>query len=269
LLFKNFAKIGLAASVSSILVLGLLAGCGGTTTVTTTVGGGGSTQTVTTTVGGGGGAAMANLVVYGDMVSNIGCLNTSFGHRGELLVFRGRVVDPKTGVDMTDQELTSVTAVLPDGQTFKMNYGGHGGNPPSDTFWAGIWEVPLNYPTGTLGYELKAVAKDGRSGTFSPFELTSSKLTIVEFDVDFVRPWTVNITAAGFSVPTLTITQGAKVTFSNKDTIPHAVKGQGWESGNIAAAGTFARVFNEAGTFVVTDAANPAISVTIVVNAAS
>jgi len=94
----------------------------------------------------------------------------------------------------------------------------------------------------------------------------SSRLTVKEFDVAFVRNWTVNITATGFSVATVTATQGAKVTFSNKDTIPHKVVGDGWDSGDIAATKTFARVFDKAGTFVVKDAANPALTVTIVVN---
>ncbi len=259
--------------MSASLLVGLLAGCGGgsagTVTKTVTSGGGSSTQTVTVTQAGGTGGAMGNIVVYADMVSNVGCLAISVGHRGELLVFRARIVDPKNGKDMTDKEIQkdSVQAILPDGQKFNMTYGGHpGGGTPTDYFWAGIWEVPLNYPTGSLGYEIRATANDGRTGTFKPFEVASSKLTIKEFDVNFVRPWSVNIDAKGFSVANLSITQGAKVTFNNKDSIPHKVVGDGWDSGDIAAGKNFARVFDKAGTFVVKDAANPANTVTIVVN---
>lgn len=60
----------------------------------TSCGGGGATKTVTVTSGGSGGA-MANLVVYGDMVTSAGCLETSLGHRGELVVFRVRWWTPK------------------------------------------------------------------------------------------------------------------------------------------------------------------------------
>jgi plastocyanin len=149
-------------------------------------------------------------------------------------------------------------------------YGGHpGGATPTDYFWSVGWEVPLNFPTGSLGYEVQAVANDGRTGDFQPFEVASSKLNIAPFDPAYVRAWTVNITAAGFSVATLSVSQGAKVTFSNKDTVPHKVVGTGWDSGDIGAAKTFAYVFSTAGTFVVKDAANPAFSVTITVNAAS
>jgi len=125
--------------MSGILVSSLLAGCSNSLTA--------ETKTVTVTSGGGTGSAMPNLVVYGDSVSNIGCLQTSLVHRGELLIFRSRVVDPKTGKDMTDKELKSVQIVLPDTtiKPFVAKYGKHGADPDSDTFWAVAWEVPLNY----------------------------------------------------------------------------------------------------------------------------
>lgn len=271
---KNSIKIGLGALSSSILVLALLASCGGgSVTQTITEGGAGSTVTTTATVtsgGGGTGGAMSDLVVYGDMVSNIGCLDVSVAHRGELVVFRNRIVDPKTGKDMVDTDLKSVTTILPDGQKFAEVYGGHpGGGTPTDYFWSVAWEVPLTYPMGSLGYQVVATANDGRTGTFSPFVVSSSQLSIAAFDVQFVRAWTANITATGFSVPTLTISQGATVTFTNKDTIPHTISAPDGNSPSIAAAGTYKKVFSTAGTFILKDAANPAFTITINVNAAS
>jgi plastocyanin len=208
------------------------------------------------------------LVVYGDMVTNVGCLNITIGHRGELIVWRTRIVDPVTGKDMDDKQLKSVQAVLPDGLKFDETYGGHpGGGTPTDFFWSAPWEVPLNYPTGSLGYQVNVVANDGRTGVYKPFEVAASKLTIKDFDVAFVRAWSVNITATGFNVATITATQGSKITFANKDTIPHKVAGDGWDSGDIAAGKSFARVFDKPGTFIVKDASNPAVTVTITVNA--
>ena len=273
---KNSIKIGLGALSSSILVLTLLASCGGGTTVTqtatkTVAGGTGSTVTTTvTSPGGGTGGAMSDLVVYGDLVSNIGCLNISTAHRGELIVFRNRVVDPKTGKDLVKEDLKSVTAVLPDGQKFTETFGGHpGGGTPTDYFWSYAWEVPLNYPMGTLGYQVVATANDGRNGTFSPFVVSSSQLSVVAYDVAYVRAWTANITATGFSVATLTVSQGAAVTFTNKDTIPHTISAPDGNSPSIAAAGTYKKVFNTAGTFLLKDASNPAFTITVIVNAAS
>jgi plastocyanin len=276
LISKNSIKIGLGALSSSILVLALLASCGGGATVTQTVGGGAGstvTTTATTTVtspGGGTGGAMSDLVVYGDLVSNIGCLDISAAHRGELIVFRNRIVDPKTGKDMVVADLKSVTTILPDGQKFTETFGGHpGGGTPTDYFWSYAWEVPLTYPMGTLGYQVVATANDGRTGTFSPFVVSSSQLSIVAYDPAFLRAFTANITATGFSVATLTISQGATVTFTNKDTIPHIISAPDGNSPSIAAAGTYKKVFSTAGTFVLKDAANPAFTITINVNAAS
>jgi len=305
---KSLGKIGLALGMTSILVVSLLAGCGGSTTITATAtktvtgggsgatvtetktttvgagatvtvtGGGGATTvtqttTATTTVSGGGGTGtvMGGLVIYGDMVTSVGCLSISIGHRGELLVFRARIVDPKTGKDMTDKDIKtdSALAVLPDGQSFKMTYAGHSGANPTDYFWSYAWEIPLNYPTGSLGYEFKATANDGRTGSWKPFEVASSKLTIAAFDPSFVRAWTANLTATGFSVKTLSISQGAKVTFTNKDTIPHSIVGPDFNSGVIAANGTYARVFDKAGTVTVSFGDNPAFTLTITVNAVS
>ncbi len=271
---KSYAKIGLATMMSGVMVIGLLAGCGGSSaTVTEKVT---EKVTVTAPATGGTGSVMGNLVVYGDTVANVGCLQSNIVHRGELFIFRNRVVDPKTGKDMLAEDLTSVQVVLPDTKIAPLvsKYGKHGTDPDSDSFWAVAWEVPLNYPTGSLGYEVKVVGKDGRTGAWKPFGLLTSRLTVAPFDAKFVRNWSVNITATGMSVATLSISQGAKVTFSNRDAIPHKVVGDGWDSGDLAAAvgttyKTFARTFDQPGTFVVKDAANPALIVTITVNATS
>lgn len=274
----SHVKIGLGSLMSGLVVVSLLAGCGGGTTITAiktetkTVSGGTiapATVTVATTVtsaGSGSGSVMGNVVVYGDIVCNIGCLQTSTGHRGELIVFRQRVVDPKTGKDLVKEDMKSVTITLPDKSIAPIvcTYGKHGTDPDSDYFWAGIWEVPLNYPTGSLGYQADVVANDGRTGSWKPFGLLTSRLTIVPFDVNFVRNWTANLTATGFSVATVTMAAGAKITFTNKDTIPHSITGADWQSGAIAAAGTYVKAFSTPGTYQVKDGS---FILTVVVNA--
>jgi hypothetical protein len=150
LISKSYAKIGLATMMSGVMVIGLLAGCGGSSaTVTEKVT---EKVTVTAPATGGTGSVMSNLVVYGDSVSNVGCLQSNIVHRGELLVFRTRVVDPKTGKDMVAEDLTSVQVVLPDTKIAPLvaKFGKHGTDPDSDSFWAVAWEVPLTYPTGSL-----------------------------------------------------------------------------------------------------------------------
>jgi hypothetical protein len=133
---------------------------------------------------------MDNIVIYGDTVSNIGCLQTSTAHQGEQIVFRARMVDPKTGSDMiyADIKPGSAKVILPGGYEFPMSYYGHPNTGTvTDYFWSYAWTVPLTFPTGSLGYEVVAVAKDGRTGSFKPFEVAPSKLNIVPFDEKFAK----------------------------------------------------------------------------------
>ena len=252
MLSKTYGKVIAGFILSGILATSLLAGCSS----------GNDNPS-------GGGNVMDSLVVYGGIVSNIGCLETSVGHQGELIVFRTRVVDPQTGQDMTDSELQSVEVTLPDGTVFDDSYGGHpGGGTPTDYFWSVAWEIPLNYPTGSLGYTVTATANDGRTGSYTDFNVSSSQLTIKAYDVAFVAGKKTNITASGFSVTNIVCSQGAKVTFANTDTVAHTINGDGWTSGPIAPGASFVRVFDQPGTFTFQDAANASMSGTITVNAA-
>jgi hypothetical protein len=80
---------------------------------------------------------------------------------------------------MDDVTLESVEIMLPDGQTFEAEYGGHPPNDSTDYFWATSWEIPEDYPTGSLPYTVIAASVDGRSGEFNEFNVTPSLLTIV------------------------------------------------------------------------------------------
>jgi len=245
LLFKLGLVIASVAAVSAILV-----GCGGKSAANTAT------------------SSTLYLSVLSDIVSSVGCVNTSAVHQGENLAFRVKVIDPLTNEPMDDTLLQSVTAKLPDGQTFNLTYGGHPSSAPTDNFWSAPWEVPLTYPTGTLGYEVDVVAKDGRTGTYQQFNVAASSLNVVAYNPAFVAGKTISISATGASPAALVCSQGAKVTFSNKDTVAHDIAGDGWDSGSIAPGKTFARVFSDAGTFNYHDTTNPAISGSITVNPA-
>jgi hypothetical protein len=99
------------------------------------------------------------------------------------IVWRIRVFDPATGKPMDDKALKSVQVKLPDGQAFQGQYGGHPGGPgatPTDNFWSAAWTIPAAYPTGSLQYQINAQSVDGRSGTYSQFNVAPSMLTIVK-----------------------------------------------------------------------------------------
>lgn len=79
----------------------------------------------------------------------------------------------------------------------------------------------------------------------------------------------VYIQGMAFSPSTLTITTGTTVTWTNKDAATHTVTSDTplFDSGNVAANGTYSYTFNNAGTFAYHCNIHPTMKATIVVNA--
>lgn len=131
-------------------------------------------------------AQEAPLIVFGDMVyghenppEGRSCtLNNRFTHE-QMVVWRVKVVDPASGVEMDDAELDTVELRLADGETFELTFGEHPPGDPTDAYWTTSWTIPTGYPTGVLDYTVLATAPDGRTGELIPFPIESSTLTIV------------------------------------------------------------------------------------------
>ena len=136
-------------------------------------------------------AASASLIIQSDIVQGTtnltdemkatqACVqNNRFPHNSEI-VWRMRVFDPATGDEMDDAALQSVTVELADGQSFDAKYGGHPHDNPLDFFWTTSFDIPADYPTGTLDYTITATGADGRTGTFKPFNVAPSLLTVTD-----------------------------------------------------------------------------------------
>jgi hypothetical protein len=110
------------------------------------------------------------------------CVLTNQYKPGNEIVWRIKVYDPLTGKPMDDKALKSVEVSLKDGQKFDAKYGPHPGQPgvpPTDYFWDATWLIPANYPTGSLPYQVTAQGSDGRTGTFTEFNIAPSLLTVV------------------------------------------------------------------------------------------
>lgn len=131
------------------------------------------------------------LAVAADIVSGPGnipeaergtkvCVLTSRFPKNSEVVWRVRVTDPLTGEEMDDTALESVQVTLADGQTFDFRYGGHPPDDSTDFFWATSWGVPRNYPSGSVDFEIVALATDGRTATYKPFNVAPSLLTITD-----------------------------------------------------------------------------------------
>jgi hypothetical protein len=111
------------------------------------------------------------------------CEYTGQFARGEEIVARVKIMDPKTEKYLTDKELKSVKFNLKDGTTAALRYGGHPGGAnatPTDFFWTVGWLIPDNYPTGATGWWVDAETNDGRKGRYDPPTVASNAVTILE-----------------------------------------------------------------------------------------
>lgn len=108
------------------------------------------------------------------------CVLSSRFPRNSEIVWRARVTDPASGKELDDSAIKGVQVQLADGKTFDMKYGGHPNDNPVDFFWTTSWDVPKDYPTGTVDYKIVATDTQGRTGTFAPFKVTPSLLTITD-----------------------------------------------------------------------------------------
>ncbi len=111
------------------------------------------------------------------------CVQVSRYAHNEEVVWRVKVFDPVTGEPMDDTALESVQVVMGD-QTLDLNFGPHPRDTPVDAFWAVGWEVPEDYPSGTVSYTIEATAIDGRTGSWEQFGVEAAMLTVT----DEVRP---------------------------------------------------------------------------------
>jgi hypothetical protein len=97
--------------------------------------------------------------------------------RGEGVAWRVRVMLPDGQVADT-KAVKSVQVVLGNGETLPLRYGGHG-MPATDFFWSTHWDIPMDFPTGSLGYKVIATMNDGTQVTWTPFNRPPSQLTII------------------------------------------------------------------------------------------
>lgn len=190
---KHLAREGTPRTLALAAVMGVLAlvlaACGGSEGSN---GDEGAEPTGSEQIGGGAaGSSAGSLVIQADMVwgpTNIPeeergssvCVMKSRYPRNSEVVWRARVIDGATGDQLDDTALDSLTVTLADGQSFDMRYGGHPHDDPLDFFWTTSWDIPMDYATGTVDFDIEAVANDGRTATFAPFQVAASQLTVTD-----------------------------------------------------------------------------------------
>lgn len=99
-----------------------------------------------------------------------GCMPSGTFVRGERMVFRFEVMDLATGKRVTAREAATITLRLPYRVEVEAEYKqrGEGRVPDAPWTWDVCWDVPLDYPLGTLDYSIAIALKEGRQGLWKP-----------------------------------------------------------------------------------------------------
>lgn len=107
--------------------------------------------------------------IYGYMAPR-GCIPSGVFHRGERMVWRFDILDVSGGKNVTSEEAVSVALKLPylaeEQAIFKQR--GDGLTPEAPWTWEVCWDIPMDYPVGSLDYSIIVNFKDGRKGEWKP-----------------------------------------------------------------------------------------------------
>jgi hypothetical protein len=101
----------------------------------------------------------------------IPCIQSGVFKRGMRLVFRFEVLDTSTGKRVTDKDGATVKVRLPHGEEVTARWairGSVAALPDSAWMWDAFWDIPPDYPVGSLDYSIVVSGKDGRTATFIP-----------------------------------------------------------------------------------------------------
>jgi hypothetical protein len=107
---------------------------------------------------------------YG-VLSTVPCVQSGVFKRGMRLVFRYEILDTSTGKRITDKDGATTKVRLQHGEELTARWairGSAAALPDSAWMWDVAWDIPPDYPVGSLDYTIVVSTKDGRTGTFVP-----------------------------------------------------------------------------------------------------
>ena len=99
------------------------------------------------------------------------CIQTGVFKRGMRMVVRFEVLDTSTGKRITDRDGATIKLLLPHGEEVPGRWtirGSVAAMPDSAWMWDTSWDIPPDYPIGSLDYRILVATKDGRTATFTP-----------------------------------------------------------------------------------------------------
>lgn len=93
------------------------------------------------------------------------CIKSSVFKRGQHIVWRMEVVDTSTGKILQAADMDKAVLRLPHGEEATFRYGRHGAEGIA-WFWTATWDVPMDYPLGSLDTSITVTTKAGKSEMF-------------------------------------------------------------------------------------------------------
>ncbi len=109
----------------------------------------------------------------------VACAQTNIFKRGMRIVWRFTVTDDTTGRRITSDDVDSAVVHLATGQDVKATFEPAGPpNVPDSWFWHAAWDVPMDYPLGTVNFTIDVKTKSGQTATFKQLPVPPAELTI-------------------------------------------------------------------------------------------
>ena len=109
----------------------------------------------------------------------IACAQTNIFKRGMRITWRFTVTDDTAGKRITSDDVDSAVVRLATGQEIKGSFEPAGPpNVPDSWFWHAAWDVPMDYPLGTVNYTIEVKTKSGKTATFTQLPVPPAELTI-------------------------------------------------------------------------------------------
>jgi hypothetical protein len=112
-------------------------------------------------------------VIYADSVNGtrpaaaaprpVGCTQTNVFKRGEQFVLRSYGFDLKDRTVFTTDNVTEAHFTVPGQPNIPLNWGSHG--PGKVFFWSDFWNIPADYPLGSVTVRLSYTLTDGTVAT--------------------------------------------------------------------------------------------------------
>ena len=99
------------------------------------------------------------------------CIQSGVFKRGMKMVVRFEILDTKSGKRVTDKDGATIKLVLPNGEEVLGRWairGAAAALPDSAWMWDTSWDIPPDFPLGSLDYRITIATKDGRKFTFTP-----------------------------------------------------------------------------------------------------